>query len=263
MSRILLMGCPLDSLSMAETIDRIEGYIKERSKTCQHVVVNVSKLVAMRRDYQLSKIVHACEIINVDGMPIVWASKLLGQPLPERVAGIDLFQNLVALCAEKNYRPFFFGAREQVVSKLVDVFKRKYGRLNVAGYRNGYYSEDEEPDIAEMIRESEADVLFVGFSSPMKEIFLNKWIPVMNVPFCMGVGGSFDIVAGRTRRAPLWMQQSGLEWCYRIYQEPRRMWKRYAKKNPIFIYMVLKEYVHLKMLSRDVDKMIESRRKEH
>lgn len=257
MSRILIMGCPVDSLSMAETIDRVEGYIKAR-KTCQHVVVNVSKLVAMRRDYNLSKIVHACDIINVDGMPIVWASRLLGQPVPERVAGVDLFQNLISLCAEKGYRPFFYGAQEQVVRKVVDVFMTQHQNLDVAGYRNGYYSENEESEIAEMIRDSKADMLFVGFSSPMKENFLKKWMPVMNVPFCMGVGGSFDIIAGRTKRAPLWMQKSGLEWIYRIYQEPGRMWKRYAKTNPIFIWIVLREYIQLKRLSRDVSKIMKS-----
>jgi N-acetylglucosaminyldiphosphoundecaprenol N-acetyl-beta-D-mannosaminyltransferase len=130
-----------------------------------------------------------------------------------------------------------------VVKKVVEEFIQWYLQLDVAGYRNGYYTEDQEPDIAEMIRDSEADILFVGFSSPMKERFLNRWMPMMQVPFCMGVGGSFDIIAGRTKRAPVWMQKSGLEWCYRIYQEPRRMWKRYAKTNPVFVWMVVKEYV--------------------
>jgi N-acetylglucosaminyldiphosphoundecaprenol N-acetyl-beta-D-mannosaminyltransferase len=162
-------------------------------------------------------------LINADGMPVVWASRLLGNPLPCRVAGVDLFQNLVKLCADKGYRPFFFGAREWVVEKVVEEFKQRYPKLDVAGYRNGYYTEEEEPAIAEMIRDSMADMLFVGFSSPMKENFLKKWMPVMQIPFCMGVGGSFDIIAGRTKRAPLWMQKSGLEWCYQIYQEPRRM----------------------------------------
>jgi len=115
--------------------------------------------------------------------------------------------------------------------------------VDVAGYRNGYYAEDEESEIAEMIRDSKANMLFVGFSSPFKERFLNRWMSTMQVPFCMGVGGSFDIIAGRTKRAPEWMQKSGLEWCYRIYQEPRRMWKRYAKTNPVFVWMVFKEYV--------------------
>ena len=240
MPRIDLMGCPVDSLDMQQTIQKIENYIVQRVM-CQHVVVNVSKFVEMDRDEYLKKIISNCDIINVDGMPIVWASKILGNPLPCRVAGVDLFQNLIGVCADKGYKPFFFGAREEVVTKVVNGFKAKYPKLEIAGYRNGYYLQDEEQSIAEQIQDSKADMLFVGFSSPMKEKFLDKWMPTMKVPFCMGVGGSFDIVAGRTKRAPLWMQQSGLEWFYRIVQEPRRMWKRYAKTNPMFIWMVFKE----------------------
>lgn len=245
MSRVLIMGCPIDSLNMDQTIARIEEFVKE-NKPRQHVVVNVAKIVKMSKDSYLREIISSCDLINADGMPIVWASKLLGNPLPCRVAGVDLFQKLVKLCAEKGYRPFFFGAREWIVKKVVQEFKTKYPGLDVAGYRNGYYSEDEESWIAEMIRDSKADMLFVGFSSPIKEKFLNRWMNVMQVPFCMGVGGSFDIVVGRTKRAPEWMQKSGLEWCCRIYQEPRRMWKRYAKTNPVFVWMVLKEYIKLK-----------------
>jgi len=245
MPRIHLFGCPIDALNMDQTISRIEEFIKNK-KSRQHVVVNVAKMVEVRNDPNLREIISSCDLINADGMPIVWASKLLGNPLPCRVAGVDLFQGLIRICAEKGYRPFFFGAREWVVEKVVDEFKARYPQLNVAGFRNGYYSEDEESGIAEMIRDSKADILYVGFSSPMKEKFLNRWMPSMQVPFCMGVGGSFDIIAGRTKRAPIWMQKSGLEWCYRLYQEPKRMWKRYAKTNPIFIWMIIKEYLRLK-----------------
>jgi N-acetylglucosaminyldiphosphoundecaprenol N-acetyl-beta-D-mannosaminyltransferase len=237
-----LMGCPVDGFDMQETINEAEKYIKSR-KTCQHVVVNVAKFVAMQKDENLKTIISNCDIINADGMPLVWASKILGDPLPGRVAGVDLFQKLVGTCAEKGYKPYFFGAKPWVVEKMVDVFRNKYPDLQVAGFRNGYFSPDEEQQIAEDIRKSKADMLFVGLSSPMKERFLNKWMPLIQVPFCMGVGGSFDIVAGKIRRAPLWMQNIGMEWFYRILQEPRRMWKRYAKTNPVFIWMVLKAYV--------------------
>lgn len=245
MSRVNIIGCPIDPLSMDQTIEKIEDYIRDK-KQCQHVVVNVSKFYEMRKDEKLREIISSCDIINADGMPVIWASRILGRPLPERVAGVDLFQNLVRLSAEKGYRPFFFGAREWVVNKLVDVYQEKYPDLKVAGYRNGYYSKEDEPGIARMIRDSRADMLFVGFSSPKKENFLKQWMPVMQVPFCMGVGGSFDIIAGKTKRAPLWMQRSGMEWFYRLCQEPRRMWKRYAVTNPVFVWMLLREYVRIK-----------------
>lgn len=249
MARIELMGCPVDSYDMQETIAVIEGFIQRRH-VCQHVVVNVAKFVEMQKDECLKNIIAGCDIINADGMPLVWASRLLGTPLPARVAGVDLFQELVKVCADKGYRPYFFGARQWVVEKVVETFEHRFPGLEVAGFRNGYFEAAEESGIAADIRQSGADMLFVGFSSPMKENFLNKWMPVMEVPFCMGVGGSFDIVAGKTQRAPMWMQQSGLEWAFRIYQEPRRMWKRYAKTNPVFIWMVLRELVR-----KDIQKL--------
>lgn len=241
MTRIEVLGCPVDALNMEQSIARIEEWVAEGT-THQHVVINAAKLVEMRNNNDLRNIISDCDMVNADGMPIVWASKLLGTPLPCRVAGIDLFQNLVRVCAEKGYRPFFFGATEEVVTKVVQTFQALYPELKVAGYRNGYYSQEEEREIAEMIRDNKADMVFVGFSSPQKEMFLNRWMSVMQASFCMGVGGSFDIVAGKTKRAPKWMQNAGLEWFYRILQEPRRMWKRYAKTNPVFMWMVIKEF---------------------
>jgi len=240
--RLSLMGCPIDPLDMAQTIFEAEKYIKNR-KLCQHVVVNVAKFVAMQKDRKLKNIISHCDIINADGMPLVWASKILRNPLPCRVAGVDLFQEFVGVCARKGYKPYFFGANQWVIEKMVAAFLEKYPELEVAGFRNGYYDKSEEPQIAEDIRKSKADMLFVGFSSPMKENFLNKWMQTMQVPFCMGVGGSFDIIAGKTKRAPIWMQNAGLEWFYRILQEPRRMWKRYARTNPVFIMMVIRELI--------------------
>jgi len=245
MSRIDLMGCPVDNFTMSQTTDEIERYILQR-KTCQHVVVNVSKFVEMQNNPHLRSIIDSCEIINADGMPLVWASRLIGKPLCSRVAGVDLFQELVHICSRKGYRPFFFGAEQHVVETVVEKFKKSYPELKVAGYRNGYFSKTDELDIAETILNSGADMLFVGFSSPMKEKFLSRWIPAMKVPFCMGVGGSFDIVAGKTKRAPVWLQEAGLEWAYRIYQEPKRMWKRYARTNPVFVWMLIKELLKTK-----------------
>jgi N-acetylglucosaminyldiphosphoundecaprenol N-acetyl-beta-D-mannosaminyltransferase len=240
-NKINLFGTDIDRLSMQETIQAVDAIIKER-RPRQHVVVNALKFAMMKSDPKLKEIINSCDMVSADGLPVVWASKILGKPLPERVAGVDLFQKLVALCSDKGYRPFFFGAREAIVQSTVDRFKEKYPSLEIAGYRNGYYTEEEEEEIAEGIRNSKADLLFVGISSPKKEKFLNKWMEQMQVPFCMGVGGSFDIVAGKTKRAPNWMQSAGLEWFYRVLQEPRRMWKRYATTNSIFIWMVLKEY---------------------
>ena len=239
--KVNLFETDIDCLTMEETIQIVDKIIQDRTPR-QHVVVNALKFAMMNSDPGLKNIVNSCDIISADGLPVVWASRILSQPLPERVAGVDLFQNLVKSCSQKGYRPFFFGARQEIVVKTIENFKEKYPNLEVAGYRDGYFTEEQEPQISDIIRNSRADMLFVGISSPIKEIFLNKWMNYMQIPFCMGVGGSFDIIAGKTKRAPVWMQESGMEWFYRVLQEPRRMWKRYATTNSIFVWMVLKEY---------------------
>jgi len=246
--KIELFGCPVHSLSMKATVQVIDDNISRRQHL-QHVVVNAAKLVHMQSDPVLRESVISSDIINADGQAVVWAARILKRPLPERVAGIDLMANLVALAHRKKYRIFFFGAKEEVVKEVVSRYSREYSPEIIAGYRNGYYRKEQEAEIARQIADSKADILFVAITSPKKEIFLNTYKHLINTPFIMGVGGSFDVVAGITRRAPLWMQQSGLEWLYRVLQEPRRMWKRYLVTNTRFIAMIIKhkikyEYYH-------------------
>jgi N-acetylglucosaminyldiphosphoundecaprenol N-acetyl-beta-D-mannosaminyltransferase len=232
--RITLMGCQVDNLTMEETLGKVEGFIQS-GLPHQHVVVNVDKLVKASRDPELQRIINDCALVNVDGMPVVWASRLLGRPLKERVAGVDLFEALMARAGEKGWRVFLLGAREEVVGKVAEVYTRKYPALQLAGYRNGYWKgEEEEQAVAEQVRLSEADLLFVAISSPKKEQFLGKYQAHMRIPFAMGVGGTFDVATGKVRRAPRWMQKSGLEWFYRFLQEPRRMFRRYFIEDMAF-----------------------------
>jgi N-acetylglucosaminyldiphosphoundecaprenol N-acetyl-beta-D-mannosaminyltransferase len=239
--RITLMGCQVDNLSMEETLGRIEQFIQS-GRPHQHVVVNVDKLVKASRDAELRQIINDCALINADGMPVVWASRLLGKPLKERVAGVDLFEALMKRAGEKGWRVFLLGAREEVVSKVADTYQRKYPRLVLAGYRNGYWKgEAEEAEVARQIAESRADLLFVAISSPKKEQFLGRYQAEMKIPFAMGVGGTFDVAIGRVKRAPVWMQKSGLEWFYRFLQEPRRMFRRYFIDDMAFIWLFIKE----------------------
>jgi len=240
MTRINICDIPVDSLTMAETIHLIDRSIIER-KPIHHVVINAAKVVNAQKDLVLKESIVNCDIINADGQAIVWASRLFNTPLPERVAGIDLMESLVKLSAQKKYRIFFLGATEEIVNTVVNFYTNEYGRDIIAGYRNGYFKKEEEQTVAKQISESNADILFVAMSSPKKEIFLNTYKELIQTPFIMGVGGSFDVVAGFVKRAPLWMQKSGLEWFYRVLQEPRRMWKRYLFGNSRFIYLVLKE----------------------
>ena len=150
-------------------------------------------------------------------------------------------EEIVALAGKNKYRIFFLGAKEEIVNKVVDVYTKKYGGGIIAGYRNGYFSKEEEGVVASQIAESKANILFVAMSSPQKETFLNTYKDMIQTPFIMGVGGSFDVVSGFVKRAPRWMQNWGLEWLFRTLQEPRRMWKRYLFGNSMFIFMVFKE----------------------
>ena len=237
--KIDFLGIPVDAMTMSETISFINNAIQS-SDHINHVVINAGKVVSMSKDKELFNSVVSCDIINADGQSIVWAARFLGKKLPERIAGIDLMEQLVSLANDKGYKCFFFGAQEEVVRKVVETYSEKYSPEIIAGYRNGYFSDLEEPTIAKQIADSGAQLLFVAITSPKKEIFLHKNKDILHtVNFTMGVGGTFDVVAGITKRAPKWMQNIGMEWFYRFLQEPRRMWKRYLLGNINFMWQVL------------------------
>jgi len=238
--RIHLLGTPVDNLTMEETLEIINQAILNKSHI-HHTVVNAGKIVSMHENKELMESVINADIINADGQAVVWASKLFGKPLKERVAGIDLMERLVGMAHQHKYKIFFFGAKDAVLQKMVDKYKYLYSEDIIAGYRNGYFKKEEERSIAQQIANSGANILFVAISSPIKENFLYQNRDLLQrVNFIMGVGGSFDVVAGHVSRAPVWMQKTGLEWLYRVYQEPKRMFKRYLIGNSKFIYLILK-----------------------
>ena len=236
---VYLLGTPVHNLTMQETLALIEATI-DRKEHIHHTVVNAGKIVAMHENPELRESVINADLINADGQAVVWASRILGKPLKERVAGIDLMENLVALAHRNGYKVFFFGAKEEIVKKVVEQYSQKYNASLIAGYRNGYFSKEEEAGIARQIADSGAQILFVAITSPKKENFLYQNREVLQpVNFIMGVGGSFDVVAGFVKRAPNWMQTTGLEWLNRVYQEPCRMLKRYLVGNTKFIKLLL------------------------
>ena len=238
--RVVVLGTPIDNLNMTETVNRIVGAIRGH-RHLHHTVVNAGKIVNMQRDAQLRESVVSADIINADGQGVVWASRILGKPLKERVAGIDLMEELVRVAYLDGYKVFFLGAKEDIVRSVVEHYSDIYSPEIIAGYRNGYFKKEDEPGIARQIAASGANILFVAISSPTKENFLFQQRDTLKqVNFIMGVGGSFDVVSGLVKRAPLWMQKAGLEWLYRVYQEPRRMFMRYLVGNFRFIMLVFK-----------------------
>jgi len=241
MNQAEFFSCPIHLVSMDETVDWIDARV-EAGHFTQHVVVNVAKIVNLQRDATLAASVRACDIVNVDGMGVVWGARLLGIPVPERVAGVDLFDRLLALADAKGLPVYLLGATQEVVELVVAVAAARYPRLPIAGYHHGYFQDDEQA-VVDDIRRSGARLLFVAMTSPHKENFINRWKSQLGVDFVMGVGGTFDVVAGKVKRAPPWMQRSGLEWAFRVLQEPGRMWKRYLSTNSRFLAMLAYAFV--------------------
>ncbi len=232
-----LFGTRVHALSMDETVERVSAAIAER-RPLLIGVVNAAKLVTMQRDGLLRESVHSADLTVADGASIVWATRLLGQAVPERVAGIDLMVRLLEQANAHGHRVYFLGARANVLAELLDRIRRNYPNLHIAGARDGYFTAEEEGAVARDIAASRPDLLFVGMSSPKKENFLARWRSHVGPCVCHGVGGSFDVLAGRVRRAPRAWQRCGMEWCYRLLQEPRRLWRRYLVTNCQFAGML-------------------------
>ena len=232
-ARVRVLGCPVDALDMEATVARCEEIVAERTYA-QHMALNVAKLVACRDDELLRSAVENSAIVNADGQGVVLAARLLGTRLPERVAGIDLMDALMARAAERGWRVFILGAKDEVLERASEVLAERHPGLILAGTRNGYFKPEETAGVCEQIRAAKTDVLFVAMGTPHKELFLAEHGPSLGVPLVMGVGGAIDVVAGVTRRAPVLWQRMGLEWLYRMLQEPRRMFRRYAVTNARF-----------------------------
>jgi N-acetylglucosaminyldiphosphoundecaprenol N-acetyl-beta-D-mannosaminyltransferase len=197
----------------------------------------------MRRDPDLRAAVAGCDLVLADGQSVVWASRLLRTPLPERVAGIDLFLRLLAEAEQRGLTVYLLGARPDVLRRTVAELKRRFPRLRIVGSRDGYYAEAEAPAVADAIAASGADLLFLGMTSPRKERFVADYGRRTGASVVHGVGGSFDVVAGVVRRAPVAWQRAGCEWLYRALQEPRRLGGRYLTTNAVFAALGLRDLV--------------------
>jgi N-acetylglucosaminyldiphosphoundecaprenol N-acetyl-beta-D-mannosaminyltransferase len=241
-----VLGVPIAAITMSEAIEHVQAAIAAR-RSLQIGVVNAAKLVNMRRDPDLRADVLACDLVLADGMAVVWASRVLGGALPERVAGIDLMFRMLERGNELGYRIFCLGATPEVLAAALAVFRRDYPSVVIAGSHHGYFSPQEEPAVAAQIASSKADILIVGMTSPRKEQFIARWGDSLGVTVCHGVGGSLDVVAGKVQRAPAAWQRLGLEWLYRVKQEPRRLWRRYLVTNTRFVSLVLSEWFQLKV----------------
>jgi len=232
-----LFGVPVSAITIDSALDLIDAAIASRRRM-QIGVVNAAKLVNMRRNQELMTDVVSSDMVLADGAAVVWASRLLGRRVPERVAGIDLMMGMIERGNTRGYRVYCLGATAEVLARATAQISSSFPGIAIVGQHHGYFTRDEEKAIADDIAQSHADILLVAMTSPRKERFLARWSRTLDVPICHGVGGSFDVLAGIVKRAPITWQRLGLEWLYRVKQEPRRLWKRYLVTNAAFTMMV-------------------------
>ncbi|EJT5929204.1 TPA: WecB/TagA/CpsF family glycosyltransferase [Clostridium perfringens] len=231
MSRMNFLNIEVDNLTMNEAIDRAEELIIKK-KPSYVVTPNVDHIVKLEIDKEFQDVYKNADLILTDGMPLIWISKMRGNPIKEKISGSDFFPKLCERAAEKGYSLFLLGAAEGVAAKAAKNLKEKYEGLNIVGTYSPSYGFEKKDDeikmIIEMINETKPDILAVGLGAPKQEKFLYKYKNELNVPISLAIGASIDFEAGNINRAPRWMQNCGLEWFYRLCKEPKRMFKRYV-----------------------------------
>ena len=250
---VAILGVPFDSVTTAETIDIIARMIESR-RPHYIATANVDFLVQAAKDVELRRILFDAHLVLCDGTPLLWASKLLGNQLPERVAGSDVVPLLMKEAAEKGYRVYFLGAEPHVAAKAVEILRAQYPTLQIVGHHSPPFKplvDMDHDDIIARIQAAQPDLLFVGFGCPKQEKWINMHYQRMGVPVCVGVGGTIDFLAGHRRRAPMWMRKSGVEWIYRVAQEPRRLFKRYCADLWHFGGAIVKQWWRLRSRRRN------------
>jgi N-acetylglucosaminyldiphosphoundecaprenol N-acetyl-beta-D-mannosaminyltransferase len=242
-SRAEVLGYQVDRLGLEETVDRCRALIAG-SKCSHQVSLNAAKVVRARSDERLDAILLDAQLLNADGQSIVWAARLLGDRLPERVAGIDLMFRLLDVAEREDLGVFFLGGRPEILEKAIENVRDSYPRLRIGGYHHGYFNDSASADVCAAVTRAEVAILFIAMSSPRKEYWAHEHRDRLDARLVMGVGGAVDILAGATARAPAWMQRAGLEWLFRLVQEPRRLGPRYFVTNVHFVGLMLSALVH-------------------
>lgn len=243
--RVELAGARIDDVTMAEAIERIEDLVARRRP--EYVVTpNVDHLVKLADDAQFRAVYEQAALVLADGMPLLWASRLLGTPLREKVSGSDLFVAFAEVAARRRYRLFFLGGREGAAARAAEVLAARHAGLEVCGVEAPPLGFDQDPAanrrVLEQVRAARPDVLFVGLGAPKQEKWIHRWRHDLGVPVSIGVGVSFEFVAGMVRRAPRWMQRAGLEWAWRLLMEPTRLWRRYLVDDPRFLLLLARQW---------------------
>lgn len=236
-----LLNVRVDRVDFSAVMSQIRQAIQLRQPR-QLVTVNVDFIKLAKADANFRRLINTADISVADGMPLLWAARLIGAPLPERITGTDLVLGCAQLAAEEGHRLFLLGAAPGVAEQAGAELQRRFPGLTICGAYAppfGAWAEDEDRRIVERVRAARPDVLFVAFGAPRQDVWIREHMVELNVPVAAGVGGTLNFLAGKIRRAPQWMQDFGLEWLYRVAQEPGRLWKRYLLEDlPIFLQLL-------------------------
>ncbi len=238
--RVEILGAGVDALTMEEAVERVANFVAAGG-VHRVMTLNPELLYRAQFDRRLLEIIRRADLVTADGVGIVWAAAVAKRPVPERVTGIDLLLRLADKAAALGWRVFLLGAAPGVAEEAARVLCRRYPGLVIAGTHHGYFPERDSPAVAEAVRRARTDLLFVALGAPRQELWLEEYLQAAGAAVGMGVGGSFDVLAGRARRAPAWVRRLCLEWLYRLVREPSR-WRRQLVL-PLFAWLVVRRYV--------------------
>ena len=234
---ISLLGVRVHSVTMDETIALIDRFVQARGP--HHIVtLDASMCVMTQNDAELRSIVNAAELVTPDSTGVLWACRRMGNPLNERVSGVEIIERLCAASSKNQQSLFFFGAAPGVAASAAEKMREKYSGVRIVGYRDGYFTPDDEVDIAKEIRDAQPDILCVALGIPKQEKWISRHRGDLGVPVMIGVGGTLDVLSGQVKRAPVLIQKMNLEWLYRLAKNPRKFGK--VLTLPRFVLMALR-----------------------
>lgn len=234
---VKILGVPVHPLTMNESVTVLEEKLQKKEQAFV-VTANAEIIMMCQQDKEYNNIVsEQADLVLPDGAGAVWAGRYLGNEVPERVAGFDLYNQLLKLSADKGYKAYFFGGAPGVAEAAKNKAEELYPGVQIVGCRNGYFTEAEEEVIIKEINDVAPDMLFVALGAPKQEKWLVKYRNQLKPRVLMGIGGSFDVLAGKMERAPKWMQEASLEWAFRLYKQPSRFMRMLAL--PKFVLKVI------------------------
>ncbi|MCI0329540.1 MAG: WecB/TagA/CpsF family glycosyltransferase [candidate division Zixibacteria bacterium] len=242
--RVSLLGVQIDPLPLEKFMRKLEERLRS-GRGAYVVTPNVDHLLRLKKDGHFREIYRQASFVVPDGMPLVWASRWLGKPLPERITGADLFPRLCELAARRGHSIFLLGSTTDVCRRAAARLRREHRKLKIAGHYSPPFGfekcRDEMEKIVRVLKRTKPDIVFVGLGAPKQEKLIYHLRSKVPARLFLGVGAAFDFYSGEKKRAPLWAQKAGLEWAFRLLAEPKRLWKRYLVDDPRFFWWVVKE----------------------